>query len=194
MNLHGTVPDSLEVAARSDGAPSGEVLSAQVLLRKREQLEELIQDLERRIEQLESALSAQLATLKAELDRLTAAVYHVDALLRFESGEPLPSALPDSPDSATPSSSATGVADAAFALLSDAGSPMHYRDIAGRLIDGGTAIAGKDPAASLLSQIYRDGRFKRTERGTYGLATWKSRTTPRRKTRGRSKRRRSSGR
>jgi hypothetical protein len=67
------------------------------------------------------------------------------------------------------------IPDDAFQLLSEAGSPLHYREIARRLTSQGIHIPGKDPAANLLTQISRDQRFGRTHRrGTYGLREWPS--------------------
>ena len=66
------------------------------------------------------------------------------------------------------------ISDLAFEYLEDAGTkkPVHYRELASKLLSRGTVITGKDPAANLLSHINRDERFVRTAPGTYGLAKW----------------------
>ena len=55
----------------------------------------------------------------------------------------------------------------------DGHSPIHYKQLASTLISKGALIAGKDPAANLLTQISRDGRFVRVGPGKYALAKWK---------------------
>jgi len=74
------------------------------------------------------------------------------------------------------------VADAAYELVSKAGQPMHYRDLADRLIDAGVSIWGRDPHANLLSYVARDARFQRIGRGTYALAEWGLKSRSRKKT------------
>ena len=74
--------------------------------------------------------------------------------------------------------------EAAYELLSTRGKPLHYRKLTQELSDIGVHIAGKDPAATLLSKMSRDIRFKRApERGEYGLAVWqmRKRSTKKRK-------------
>ncbi len=73
--------------------------------------------------------------------------------------------------------------DEAYDLLSSIGQPVHYRTLAQRLSDSGAYIPGQDPAANLLTQMTRDGRFARAGgRGMYGLADWPSVQTSSRQT------------
>ena len=71
--------------------------------------------------------------------------------------------------------SQTRPVDLAFEYLEQQGgdSPIHYKELATVLISKGSLIAGKDPAANLLTQISRDGRFVRVGPGNYALAKWK---------------------
>jgi hypothetical protein len=69
------------------------------------------------------------------------------------------------------------VTDAVLNLLEERRQPMHYKEIAAKLQEGNTYIPGKNPAATLLSRMNRDSRFKRTKkRGTYTLSTWQVRS------------------
>jgi hypothetical protein len=48
---------------------------------------------------------------------------------------------------------------------------MHYREIARQLREQHVLVAGKDPAATLLSGMARDARFRRAKkRGMYRLS------------------------
>jgi len=69
------------------------------------------------------------------------------------------------------------VTDAAFDVLQRTHSFTHYKEIAKKLQEENVTIPGKNPAATLLSRIIRDGRFKRgTKRGEYGLSIWRTRS------------------
>jgi hypothetical protein len=58
-------------------------------------------------------------------------------------------------------------------LLSKAGVPVHIREIRERLIRAGVPLPGRGDEANIILRIRRAGlRFVRTERGTYGLASW----------------------
>ena len=62
------------------------------------------------------------------------------------------------------------VADRVVALLEEHGGPLHYREIATKLAEsGGVLPKGKDPAANLLAQYFKDERVYRPDRGTYAL-------------------------
>lgn len=60
------------------------------------------------------------------------------------------------------------IADAAESVLAAEG-PLHYRDLAERLLAEGVAIGGTDPNAGVVGALVRDGRFFRPARGTYYL-------------------------
>lgn len=134
-------------------------------------------DLAGRLRQMDAAISrvrreyvSRLEHLQAQKKPLEDALYHVEALLRFErqgaAGEA--EVAGDTPPVGI--SVKESLTDAAIGLLEDAGRPMHYKDLAARLQQSGFYIPGRDPAATLLSRITRDGRFKRAKkRGTYTL-------------------------
>lgn len=50
--------------------------------------------------------------------------------------------------------------------------PIHYRELADKIMAEGKYIPGQDPAANLISHLSRDDRFIRTDRGTYALQEW----------------------
>ncbi len=131
-----------------------------------------------------SELDARMAKLTAEYTRsqqeisterqpLAEALSHVEALMALE-GFPVPCRDASSADS----DAKTPVLDAAVRVLEGQGREMHYRDIAGALQTLDHDIPGRDPAATLLTRMSRDPRFRRgTARGTYALATWPAQRT-----------------
>lgn len=75
------------------------------------------------------------------------------------------------------------IADIVFEFLRNANGkkPTHYQNLADAIMAQGILIAGKNPAANLLSHISRDNRFVRTAPGTYGLKEWGIKEMPTRK-------------
>jgi len=70
------------------------------------------------------------------------------------------------------------VADYVFSLLEELHKPMHYKEITSKLQERNIHVPGKNLAATLLSRINRDKRFKRGKnRGEYILSTWRMRKT-----------------
>jgi hypothetical protein len=59
--------------------------------------------------------------------------------------------------------------DATYEILQREG-PLYYDDIISRLQDLGLKVPGRNPGANLIAHMTRDKRFKRTGRGTYGIA------------------------
>jgi hypothetical protein len=58
-----------------------------------------------------------------------------------------------------------------MAALRTLGGPRHYREIAKQMDSDGFVLTGKDPAANMLSLIYKDPRIaKGPKEGFYGLA------------------------
>jgi hypothetical protein len=65
------------------------------------------------------------------------------------------------------------VSDMAYEVMSQLPpEPMHYRELASKIMAAGKYIPGQDPAANLISHLSRDERFVRTDRGTYALREW----------------------
>ena len=127
----------------------------------RNKREEVLADI-RRLRAEMSELGAQVASKENQLK-------NIEDLLNLE-GEVLETTGGDGQE-AGPSGSK--FIDLAYRLLSDAGKPMHYRELAELLARDGAYVPGQDPAANLLAHMSRDERFGRTRsRGVYGLAEW----------------------
>jgi hypothetical protein len=126
--------------------------------------QEVVQEIDG-IRQKMAELAVQVAVKEGQLKNL-------DDLISIETGTGSPS--PES-DNGRGTARVTHFLDGAYQLLSTAGQPLHYRTLAQRLSDSGVYVPGQDPAANLLTQMTRDGRFARVGgRGMYGLADWPS--------------------
>ena len=144
----------------------------EVLLGKRRDLARALGEIEAEVIEVQTELSKKIDDAWIRRQSIEEALGHVEALLRIEgwveTGEEdvrCPQVL---------NGNRKAPADAALDLLSTLGKPLHYRLMAQQLSDSGVYLAGKDPAATLLSKMSRDDRFKRApERGVYGLATWR---------------------
>lgn len=148
----------------------------EALLSKRADLTEELKELDAALARVQEEYSLQVEQLQAQKKPLEDALHHLEALLRFEGY------CIENSHNARDSSSSPGfvarasITDAAFNLLAELHQPMHYRDIATKLQETNNYIPGKDPAATLLSRMSRDNRFKRIgKRGVYGLLTWRAR-------------------
>lgn len=147
------------------------------LLTKRAELSEGLKQLDAAIAAAQEELSSILEQLQTQKRPLEDALRHIDALLQFE-GYLADNSTNAAPRDLAPSSNPAGsITDAAVALLDEIHRPMHYKDIAAKLQERGTYIPGRDPAATLLSRMTRDDRFKRAKsRGVYALSTWRVRS------------------
>ena len=154
----------------------------QALMMRRESLDKELQELDSVSSRLQEEYTGKLETLQSKKKPLEEALRHVEALLQFEGfylgGNPA-GAMTNNAVSLNTRSSAT---DAAFQLLAEIHQPLHYKDIALKLQERNIYIHGKDPAATLLSRINRDDRFKRAKkRGTYALSSWRMRDMKRKR-------------
>lgn len=137
-----------------------------------------LKELDATILRVQEEYLLRLEQLQAQKKPLEDALNHVKALLQFESqyqkiepgsGTYGPTTIIDKTSSIT---------DAAFNLLEEQHQPMHYKYIAAKLQERNAYIPGKNPAATLLTRMSRDSRFKRTrKRGIYVLSSWRGRTT-----------------
>lgn len=149
----------------------------EALFLKRAELTRELKELDAIISRVQQEYSLRLEQLLVQKKPLEDALYHVEALLRFEG-----LSTKDSSNighvSTTPAVIArTSVTDAVLNLLEELHQPMHYKHIAAKLQERNTYIPGKNPAATLLSRMSRDKRFKRTKkRGMYALSTWRVRS------------------
>jgi len=127
-------------------------------------------------------LVAELEELRRELTDLTARIgvregqlRNLDELLALEvagpESVPVITATPAASASTQDRAGAPFLAATAEILATKA-EPIHYRDLAEILASKGVYVPGRDPAANLLSHMSRDSRFRRFERGTYGLQHW----------------------
>lgn len=162
---------------QKNGIPKVQTDVKESLLLKRAELTGELKELDAIISRVQQEYSLRLKRLLVQKKPLEDALYHVEVLLRFEGQH-----TKDSPnivdDSATPLIGArASVTDAVLNLLEELHQPMHYKDITTKLQERNTYIPGKNPAATLLSRMSRDKRFKRTKkRGMYALSTWRVRS------------------
>lgn len=157
------------------GRPHIQVKEA--LLLKRDILVKELKKIDSAIIQLQAEHSKKIEKLQTERKHSEEALHHVDALLKLE-GFAVNESQNETDATNSSITSAAYVTDATFNLLEDIHKPMHYKKIALGLQEQGIYIPGKNPAATLLSRIARDSRFKRTmKRGTYALSTWRMRTS-----------------
>ncbi len=148
------------------------------LLWRRAELTRGLKGLDGVIHDLQVEYSRRLEELRAQKYPLEDALHHVDALLRYEGHHirPLPTAGDRCAPPVVPLRTSGSVTDMAVDLLEQRDEPMHFRDMAAVLQGEGVYIPGKDPAATLLSRMSRDSRFKRTKRrGVYALSIWPAR-------------------
>lgn len=111
-------------------------------------------------------LDAEIADRQVERQELADRMHHLQALLGA-------SGTTDKGASASGSFAPVETPEAAdlvVAILSDAGSPLHFRDIYEEFVARGGSIGGKDPANNLLTKFYDDSRVRRIGRGTYEIA------------------------
>lgn len=164
--------------------PNAQSDVTRTLLTKRESLRGQLKELDATIARVQQEYSAKLEQLQAQKRPLEEALQHVDALLRFE-GYFVGNNRPNERENlAVMPNTKTSVTDAAFDLLSALHKPLHYKYLASMLQERNIYIPGKDPAATLLSRISRDSRFKRTKkRGVYALSTWRIRSSKSKRTR-----------
>lgn len=59
-----------------------------------------------------------------------------------------------------------------YAVLEDAGSPLHYGEVHNRLKGRGIPVAGKDPKRNVNAHLSGDDRFARVGGGSWGLRRW----------------------
>ena len=132
--------------------------------------DEFLMQARKRLEQLEDymqGLDAQLAELQSDRSKTALMIRHLRGLLSVhaeEGGGALTQVL-------LPSAGGRGDrgddADQVVEYLKMRGEATHYRKIYDDLKRQGIVAGGKDPALTLLSRYYNDGRLIRVGRGTY---------------------------
>jgi hypothetical protein len=144
------------------------------LLHELAELTRQLKELDTNISRMQKEYLLQLEQLQAQKRPLEDARHHVEALLRFEGRyeDNIPNIIEDSAKLAI--TSVASVTDAAFNLLEELQQPLHYKYIAAKLQERNAYVPGKNPAATLLTRMTRDNRFRRTKkRGVYILSAWR---------------------
>lgn len=142
---------------------------AKVVRERRDQLVRELEGLRSELGQLTTRLAIREGQLK-NLDELLALE---DERVNEQGHQATPMATPTPPSPAAANGNPGAPFLAAVAEVLDVkGSPIHYKDIALILSTKGVYVPGRDPAANLLSHMSRDSRFRRFDRGTYGLQHW----------------------
>ena len=107
-----------------------------------------------------------LERARAVADRRVAKAQSKRDHLASQLGE-LQRLLADDPEKLAEPTAPAADANAVLELLIDRSKPMHYRDIYSALADVGFQVGGADPASTLLTRFFNDGRLERVARGTY---------------------------
>jgi len=145
------------------------------LVIKRRGLIARIKDLEARVNQVDEEYRARRDDLQARKKPLEEALFHIEALLRIGGQETTAESTSSDEQSVALEVRNLSVTEAAFAILQKKHQPLHYREITKMLQDKGIHIPGKNPAATLLSRMSRDKRFRRgNKRGVYILKGWRA--------------------
>lgn len=180
-----------------DTIPTGETLTQKPAVKLTQALSDEYQclignlrELDTNISSLQQEYSAKLEQLQAKKKTLEEAIQHLVALLHFEGYHVDNVKASNDDDLEIFNLERISVADSAFSLLEELHQPLHYKEIASKLQERNIHIPGKNPAATLLSRINRDKRFRRSKnRGVYALSTWRIRKTKSKSTKRKTKRR-----
>ena len=170
--------NTMRSATPQEGSVSDqhEVLRKVLLDRRRDHIETL-ETIDAEITQLQAELSRRIEDARIRRQPIDEALNHLEALLQIEGwseGEEGKVHYAQGPGG-----NGKIPIETAYDLLSTVGKPLHYRELAQEISKSGVYLAGKDPAATLLSKMSRDARFRRApERGNYGLASWRMRKSP----------------
>lgn len=124
-----------------------------------------LRDVKKELEMLDE----RRRTLEQEMSRLSAESGYLEGLLEIHGANTPGGRTNVEPDRTRGGSD---VADVVVSVIRDAGTPLHFRDIEGRVRTRGIQAGGKDPANVLLAKYFDDPRLYRPARGTYGLREW----------------------
>ena len=156
-----------------------DVLRSMLLERRREHVEAL-ERIDIELSEIQTELRRRIDDARGRRQPIEEALGHLDGLLQIEGWKEFEEGDVHEPQA--PSGDGKAPIEAAYDLLSTLGKPLHYRELALKLTHNGVYLAGKDPAATLLSKMSRDDRFRRApERGVYGLISWRMRKSSSRK-------------
>lgn len=132
----------------------------------------------RRYRELRQEVYSRLTELHEELAAIDRRLASAEELYRDEFGRSVSqeaggatvSAI-ELPDLSAAPGPLTGLrwADAIRAVLTDAGTPLHVREIRARLMDGGFQTEARDPLRSIVAIAMRRSGFSRVAPNTYAL-------------------------
>ena len=150
---------------------------SEALLLKKDLIMVELKKIDLAIAELQEEFSRKIEALQSKRKPQEEALHHIEALLKLE-GFALNSNQNMAGENKTDYMTVTAkITDAAYDLLTEVHKPLHYKDIFNKLQERGLYIPGRNPAATLLSRMSRDNRFKRTiKRGTYALSSWRVRS------------------
>lgn len=173
--------DNKKDQQKTSGGSIDEKAHAQVreaLLLKKDLIMAELKKIDLAIADLQEEFSRKIEAFQSKRKPSEEALHHIEALLKLE-GLVLNSNLNKVGENKIDHIPGTAkITDAAYDFLSEVQKPLHYKEIFNKLQEQGLYIPGKNPAATLLSRMSRDNRFKRTiKRGTYALSTWRIRST-----------------
>lgn len=161
----------------------------QALLIKRESLAKELSELNLASSRIQEEYARKLEELQVQKKPLEEALQHVEALLRFEGHYTNHGQVDVRASIKVQANINSTPTDAAFDLLTELHQPLHYKELTAKLQEKNVFIPGKDPAATLLSRINRDSRFKRAKkRGVYALSSWRMRDVKKKVSKKRKKR------
>lgn len=105
-------------------------------------------------------------TLEADRDRIDLQLEHLrGALAYFESHA-------TSKDSGSEPPPAKAMRNEMVRILSDEGTPLHYKEIYRRLLARGTHVRGDRPENNVGAHLSTDERFQTLGKGMWGLKSW----------------------
>jgi hypothetical protein len=118
---------------------------------------------------LQAEYTRRESQLRDRVERLEKELMHVHQILELRDG-----ARPVTPKRvSTVRAKERGIEDAVYGLLASERRGLHYSEILSGLSNAGIPVPGRNPGASLVSRLIRDGRFSRPEkRGVYALREW----------------------
>lgn len=145
------------------------------LLLKREEYVRGLNKIDEEIKRINDEYKAKLEILNSKKRPLEEALAHIEALLKLEGLSSDINTYNKDKGLTYCASSNEKLTDIIYNLMEKIHKPMHYKELALKLKEDNVYIPGKDSAATLLSRISRDGRFKRTKkRGVYALSNWRA--------------------
>lgn len=147
---------------------------------KRADVLHVLEEIDAEISEIELEFETKIEGVRGKRKHWEKVLSHIEGLLMLEHSETIGEG-----EGTSTSGSAEDTSDpleAVHKILTDLGKPIHYKELARQLANRGIFLPGKDPAASLLTRLSRDQKFKRSpDRGVYGLASWRMRSSKKRK-------------